>query len=67
MVGPSGVGKRTLITYVIKKYGELFKIAHCLTTNEIAEQENPLVYKKVDSFDSVSIFNLLANIFSSSR
>jgi guanylate kinase len=44
VVGPSGVGKRTLITYVLKKYGDLFNVAKCLTSNKRCQEENPLVY-----------------------
>jgi guanylate kinase len=54
VVGPSGVGKKTLIKQVIDKYGDLFKVAKCFTTNKRCEEENPLVYKYIESFEPVS-------------
>ena len=58
VVGPSGVGKRTLISNILNTYGDLFKMARCYTTNPTCADENPLVYQHVVNFDSVSFKGL---------
>jgi ribose 1,5-bisphosphokinase PhnN len=59
VVGPSGVGKKTLLSHVLKKYGELFSMAQCFTTNEATYLENPLVYQHVPSFDGIAEEDLI--------
>lgn len=49
MVGPSGVGKNTLVTEAINKYGNLFERKKSVTTRERTENE-----KSVDSFTFVT-------------
>jgi guanylate kinase len=39
IVGPSGVGKRTLITEVLKVYGDLFERKKSVTTREKRKDE----------------------------
>jgi len=39
LVGPSGVGKFTLIKEAIKKYGDLFELKRSITTRTIREIE----------------------------
>ena len=39
LVGPSGVGKFTLIKEAIKKYGDLFELKRSITTRPIRDFE----------------------------
>ena len=45
MVGPSGVGKNTLVNEAIKRYGELFERKKSVTT-----REKKSIEKGVDNF-----------------
>jgi guanylate kinase len=41
IVGPSGVGKRTLVTSVLEKYGDLFERKKSVTTRKLRTGEEP--------------------------
>ena len=41
IVGPSGVGKRTLVTSVLEKYGDLFERKKSVTTRNLRTGEDP--------------------------
>lgn len=49
LVGPSGVGKHTLVKEAIKKYGNLFELKKSVTTRKPRDIE-----KAVDNFHFVS-------------
>ncbi len=48
LVGPSGVGKKTLLEAILKKYGDLFEKKKSITTRKPREGES------MDGFDFVS-------------
>jgi guanylate kinase len=41
IVGPSGVGKRTLVSSVLERYGELFERKRSVTTRNLRQGEDP--------------------------
>jgi guanylate kinase len=51
LVGPSGVGKRTLLNEVLKKYGDLFEKKKSITTRKPREGESMTGFDFVSAAD----------------